>query len=117
MWKKFNLQTKKNIVNKKVHYFEHSGFSYPLTKQLIFDGRKNKIINNKINLKIPITLLHGNKDDVVPLAFSKKILKVCKKSKKKMVIIKNGNHRLSRKSDLKKICSELNYIIKNNLMS
>ena len=25
-----------------------------LTKQLIFDGRKNKILNNKINLKIPI---------------------------------------------------------------
>jgi len=117
IWKKFNFKTKSNTIKKKIHYFEHSGFSYPLTKQLIFDGRKNKVINNKINLKIPITLLHGNKDDVVPLIFSKRILKVCKKSQKKLVIIKNGNHRLSRKKDLKKICSELNYIIKSNLSS
>ena len=29
-----------------------------------------------------------------------------------LIIIKNGEHRLSRKSDLKKICSELNIIAK-----
>ena len=50
-------------------------FAYPLTKQLIFDGRKNKILNNKINLKIPIVLFHGNKDEVVPLSFFKKNFK------------------------------------------
>ena len=36
-------------------------FIYPITKQLIFDGRKNKVLNNKINLKIPITFFHGKK--------------------------------------------------------
>ena len=51
------------------------------------------------------------KDDVVPLIFSKKILKIFKKSKKKLIKIKNGNHSLSRKSDLKKLCRELKNII------
>ena len=113
MWKKFSKKIKKIIITNKIYNFEHSGFIYPITKQLIFDSKKNKVLNNKINLNIPIVLFHGLKDKVVPLKFSRKILKTCKKSKKKFIKIKNGDHSLSRKSDLKKICHELNYIVKN----
>ena len=59
-----------------------------------------------------MVLFHGTNDEVVPINFSKKIFNICKKSKKKLFIIKNGDHSLSRKSDLKKICNELNYMIK-----
>jgi len=113
MWKKFSKKIKKIIMTKKIYHLDHGGFIYPITKQLIFDGRKNKVLNNKINLKIPIVLFHGTKYEVVPLNLSKKILKICKKSKKKMIKIKNGDHSLSRKSDLKKICNELNYMLRN----
>jgi len=112
MWKKFDKKIKKIIIKKKIYYLEIDKFVYPITKQLIYDGRKNKVLNNKINLKIPITLFHGTNDKVVPMKFSKKILKICKKSKKKLVRVKNGDHSLSRKKDLRKICSELNQIIK-----
>jgi len=115
MWKKFSRKTKKIILSKKIYYLEHGGFTYPLTKQLIFDGRKNRVLNNKINLGIPIVLLHGLNDKVVPLNVSKKILKICKKSKKKLIKIKNGEHSLSRKSDLKKICKELNCMISDHI--
>ena len=114
MWKKFSKKIKKTIVDKKIYNLNYGGFTYPLTKQLIFDGRKNKVLNSKINLKIPIVLFHGLKDKVVPLKVSKKILRICKKSDKKLVIIKNGDHSLSRKSDLKKICNELNLMIFNH---
>ena len=113
MWRKFSKKIKKIIIKKKIYHLEHGKFTYPLTKQLIFNGRKNKIFNNKIDLKIPIVLFHGSNDEVVPLNFSKKILKICKKSQKKLIKIKNGDHSLSRKNDLKKICKELNYMIKN----
>ena len=113
MWKKFNKKIKKVIMDKKIYYLKHGKFTYPLTKQLIIDGRKNKVQNNKINLKIPIVLFHGKNDEVVPLNFSRKILRIFKKSKKKLIIIKNGDHSLSRKSDLKKICNELNHMVKN----
>ena len=83
MWKKFNKKIKKTIIAKKIYHLDHGEFVYPITKQLIFDGRKNKVLNNKINLKIPIVLFHGTNDEVVPLNFSKKIFKICKKSKKK----------------------------------
>ena len=113
MWKKFDKKIKKIIIIKKIYNLDRGEFVYPLTKQLIFDGRKNKVLNSKINLPINITLFHGLKDKVVPVKFSRKILKVCKKSKKKLIKVKNGNHSLSRKSDLKKICKELNNIVFN----
>ena len=115
MWKKFTKKIKKTIMNKKIYYLEHGGFIYPLTKQLILDGRKNKVLNNKINLRISIVLFHGTKDKVVPVSFSKKIFKIINKSKKKLIKIKNGDHSLSRKNDLKKICNELNKMIKDPL--
>ena len=111
MWKKFSRKIKNIILSKRIYHLEYADFTYPLTKQLIFDGRKNKVLNNKINLDIPITLFHGTNDKIVPLNFSKKIFKICKKSKKKLIKIKNGEHSLSRKTDLKKICKELNYLI------
>ena len=116
MWKKFNNKIKKTIMTKKIYYLEHGEFTYPLTEQLILDGRKNKVLNNKINLNIPIVLFHGTNDEVVPLNFSRKILKIFKKSKKKLIKIKNGDHSLSRKNDLKKICNELNHMINDYLL-
>ena len=83
MWKKFNKKVKKEIMTKKIYHLDHGDFTYPLTKQLILDGRKNKIFNKRIIMKIPITLFHVLKDEVVPLVFSRKILKIFKKSKKK----------------------------------
>ena len=102
-------------MTKKIYYVKKDGWTYPITKQLILDGRKNKVLNNKINLKIPMVLFHGVSDTVVPLVISKKILKICSKSKKKFIKIKSGEHSLSRKSDLKKICNELNLMIYNKL--
>jgi len=112
MWKKFNKKIKKTIMSKKIYHLEHGEFTYPLTRQLILDGRKNKVLNNKINLKIPVVLFHGTNDKVVPIKFSRKILKIFNKSKKKLIKIKHGDHSLSKKNDLKKICYELNHMLK-----
>ena len=80
MWKKFNKKIKKTILKNKIYNLEHGGYIYPLTKQLIFDGKKNKVLNKKIYLKIPVSMFHGSKDEVVPINFSKKILKIFPKA-------------------------------------
>ncbi len=113
MWKKFSKKIKKNIIKNKIYNVQAGDHIYPITKQLIFDGRKNKVLNNRINLKISMTLFHGLKDKIVPISFSRKIFKICKNSKRKLIIVKNGDHSLSKKSDLKKICNELNHMIFN----
>ena len=92
---------------------KNGGYEYPITLQLIKDGRKNKVLHKKINSKINITIIHGQKDEVVPISFSRLVLKVFIKAKKKIVIIKNGDHSLSSQRPLGKIIKELNTIIKN----
>ena len=111
---KFQQKGKKIIFKKKIYYLKNDYEKpYPITKNLIIDGRKNKILNKKIDTKIPVILFHGLKDKTVPLNFSKKVFKLFKTSNRKIIKIKDGNHSLSRKKDLKKICSELGKIIAN----
>ena len=111
MWKKFTKKMKTEIIKKGIYYLKHGDYEYPITLQLINDGRKNKVLNKKTNLKINVTMIHGKKDEVVPVSYSKKVLKIFKKAKKKLVIIKNGDHSLSKKKYLKIILKELKLII------
>ncbi len=57
--------------------------------------------------------MHGKKDEVVPVIYSRKILKIFPNANKKLIIIKNGDHSLSNKKNLKKITLELNKIVSN----
>jgi pimeloyl-ACP methyl ester carboxylesterase len=111
MWKKFTKKMKDETIKRGIYKLKHGNYEYPITYQLIKDGRKNKILNKKINSKINVTVIHGAKDDVVPVIYSRKVLKIFTKAKKKLVIVKNGDHSLSNKKGLKKIVSELKKII------
>jgi len=113
MWKKFTKKMKDITIKKGIYNLKHGNYEYPITYQLIKDGRKNKILNKKILSNINITMIHGNKDEVVPLSYSKKVLKIFNKAKKKLVIIKNGDHSLSSKPGLKRIVLELDKIVSN----
>jgi len=113
MWKKFTNKIKKEIIKNGIYNLKHGDYEYPITYQLIKDGKKNKVLNKKINSKINITMIHGSKDEVVPINYSRKILKLFTKAKKKLIIFKNGNHSLSNKTQLKKINVELSKIISN----
>ena len=113
MWNKFPKKIKNEIFTKGISIIEKGSYKYPITYQLIKDGRKNKVLSKKIKSSIQITMIHGQKDEVVPITFSKKVLNNFVGSKNKLLIIKNGDHSLSNKKFLKKIIKELNKIIIN----
>jgi alpha-beta hydrolase superfamily lysophospholipase len=113
IWKKFTKKMKKEIIKNGIYNLKHGSYEYPITYQLIIDGKKNRILNKKINSKINVTMIHGSRDEVVPVNYSKKVLKIFPKAKKKLIIIKNGDHSLSNKNGLKKINIELNKIVSN----
>jgi len=113
MWKKFTKKMKSETIKKGIYNLKHGDYEYPITHQLIKDGRKNKILNKKIRSRIDVTVIHGSKDEVVPQSYSKKVLKIFSKAKKRLVIIKNGDHSLSSKQDLKRIEIELHKIVSN----
>ncbi len=113
MWKKFTKKMKNETIKKGIYQLKHGNYEYPITYQLIKDGRKNRILNQKIKSKIDVVMIHGSKDEAVPQVYSKKVLKIFNNAKKKLVIIKNGDHSLSSKKGLKKIILELNKIVSN----
>ncbi len=111
MWKKFTKKMKSETIQKGIIQLKHGNYEYPISLQLIKDGRKNRVLNKRINTKISVTMVHGQKDEVVPVSYSRKVLKIFKKAKKKLVIIKNGDHSLSSQRWLKIIIKELKLII------
>ncbi len=120
MWKKFTNKIKKEIVSKGISIISHGGSKfkqkqnqYPITYQLIKDGRKNKILSKKIKSRIKVIMVHGSKDEVVPVSFSRKVLSIFQNAQKKLVVIKNGDHSLSNQAPLKKIIKELESIVKD----
>jgi len=113
MWNKFTEKKKRELLKSGKILIKNGSYEYPISLQLIKDGRKNKILHKKIKSKINVTTIHGQKDEVVPVNFSRLVLKVFSKAKKKAVILKNGDHSLSSQNSLKKIVKELNAIVKD----
>ncbi|NCW36805.1 MAG: alpha/beta hydrolase [Proteobacteria bacterium] len=111
MWKKFTKKMKQETQKKGIYHLKHGNYEYPITYQLIKDGRKNRVLNKPINIETRVTMVHGEKDEVVPVSYSKKVLKIFPKAQKKLIVIKNGDHSLSSKKWLKIITKELKSFI------
>jgi len=113
MWNKFSKKIKQEILKKGICNVKHGDYEYPITLQFIKDGLKNKILSKKNSINTNIIMFHGEKDEVVPVSFSKKVLSLFPNAQKKLVIIKNGDHSLSNLIYLKKITKELNRVIED----
>ena len=114
MWKKFNKKIKYEIIKNKVCKIKIENYEYMISHQLIKDGKKNKnkVLNKKIKSNIYVTMIHGKKDEVVPVHYSKKVLNIFTQAEKKLKIVKKGDHSLSSNKNLKLIIKELNLIVK-----
>jgi esterase/lipase len=111
MWNKFSKKMKNEIKKNGIVNLKHGDYEYPITLQLIKDGRKNKVLNKRIYQNLNVTMIHGSKDKSVPVSYSRKVLKIFINAKKKLVIVKNGDHSLSSPKWLKLLKKELRLII------
>ena len=115
MWNKLPKNIKNEILKKGIANIKNAQYEYPITYQLIKDGRKNKVFSKKISSYIQVSMFHGKKDEVVPISFSRKVLSIFSKAKKNLFIIKKGDHSLSDTQSLKLIKKQLTRIVKNIL--
>jgi len=111
MWNKFSKKMKKDIKKNGIINLKHGNYEYPISLQLIKDGKKNRVLNKKIYHQLNVTMVHGRKDESVPVSYSRKVLKIFKNSKKRLVIVENGDHSLSSPKWLKILKKELKIII------
>ena len=91
MWNKFSKKVKNEIKKKGLAIINHGDktkYQYPISHQLIKDGRKNRVFSKKIFKKIQISMFHGKNDEVVPVSFSRKVLSIFKQAKKNWLLLK-----------------------------
>ena len=90
---------------------EYSDQPYIITKEMIEDGNRNRILNSLIKLNIPVSLIHGQADKDVPWSQSLKLMEMITSDDVELILIKGGDHRLSNKDNLRRIIS----VIKNRI--
>ncbi len=72
----------------------------PVTAALIADGRTRLLLDRPIPLHCPVRLLHGQRDPDVPWQTALRLAERLQSDDVQVMLIKDGDHRLSRPSDL-----------------
>jgi pimeloyl-ACP methyl ester carboxylesterase len=76
------------------------GEPYAITRALIEDGRTQTLLDGPIALDCPIRLLHGQRDPDVPWETALRIAERVTGEDVRIILVKDGDHRLSRQQDL-----------------
>jgi pimeloyl-ACP methyl ester carboxylesterase len=79
------------------------GADLPITLALIEEGRKHLLLDRPIELGCPVRLLHGMADPDVPWRWSLRIAEKIAGPDIVVTLVKDGDHRLSRDADLRRI--------------
>lgn len=102
MWEIFSKEQKKKIKQERMIYDETAppGEQAPVTLRLIEEARGHLILREPIPLLCPIRLLQGMEDRDVPWTYAPRIADTVQSKDARIVLIKDGDHRLSRTQDL-----------------
>jgi len=84
---------------------------YAISRGLIEDGRKNLVLRGPIPLGCPVRLVHGQRDESVPWQTSLRLAEKISSDDIDVILIKGGDHRLSRPQDLQRLCGTLDELI------
>nr|WP_255466886.1 alpha/beta hydrolase [Roseicella aquatilis] len=76
------------------------GDPYPITRALLEDGRAHLLLHGPVPIATPVRLLHGQGDPDVPWDLSLRIAERVTGPDVQVMLVKDGDHRLSRPQDL-----------------
>jgi len=101
MWTQFTKDQQAVLDSGKILEFSRGECKYNVIKTFIEDGRKHLMLGKKIPIDVPVYLLHGLNDDVVPVQMSLKIAEQLDSQDVQVIISKSSDHRMSQERDLK----------------
>ena len=84
---------------------------YPLTRRMIEDGRRHRVLEEPWSPGCPVHLLHGMRDPDVPWRESAAIAEALRGAPVRATLIPDGDHRLSRDSDLDRLEGALDRVV------
>jgi alpha-beta hydrolase superfamily lysophospholipase len=84
---------------------------YLTTRTFWESGEALKLLEDEIALDCPVRLLHGLADPDVPFAVSLRLAERLRSSDVQTILIKDGDHRLSREADLALLIATLAHLL------
>jgi pimeloyl-ACP methyl ester carboxylesterase len=114
LWPRMTDEARRQVEEEGVWYrpSEYDLEPYPITKALIEEGRNNLLMPGPIPFYGPVRLIHGMRDEAVPWEHSLKIADAVASDDVELSLVKDGEHRLSRNSDLDRLISTVQNVIK-----
>ncbi|MET4118894.1 pimeloyl-ACP methyl ester carboxylesterase [Bradyrhizobium sp. JR1.5] len=106
MWKNFSAAVKKEIETKGVWLRPSDygdGSPYPITRNLIEEGRNHLVLGSAIDLGCPVRILQGAQDPDVPWQHAFALTHRLPADDVVLTMIQDGDHRLSRPQDIARI--------------
>lgn len=90
---------------------------YRITQKLIEDGRKQCLLDGKLDLKMPIRLIQGILDEDVPWSTAARIMENVSSDDVEVTYVKSGDHRLSEPHDLARLERTLSGLLDQPVIS
>jgi len=106
MWKNFPAKVKAEIETKGVWLRPSEyddGSPYPITRNLIEEGRNHLMLGSAIDIGCPVRILQGAKDPDVPWQHAFALTHRLPADDVVLTLIQDGDHRLSRPQDIARI--------------
>jgi pimeloyl-ACP methyl ester carboxylesterase len=101
MWRRFPAEVRAAIMAQGAVRVpsEYAGEGYLITRKLIEEGRQH-LLGERIALDCPVRLLHGMADRDVPWQTSLALADRLTGRDVQLILVRDGDHRLSREADL-----------------
>jgi pimeloyl-ACP methyl ester carboxylesterase len=87
------------------------GTPTPITRQLLEDGARHLVLRKPLPIRCPVHLLHGQEDPDVPWTTSLRLAAALESPAVTVELVKDGDHRLSREADLRRITTALDRVL------
>src|SRR5690606_12959247 len=79
----------------------------PITRELLEDGARWSILPGPVNIDAPVRILQGGEDDAVPWTHALELANAMNSRDVVFTLIKDGDHRLSRPEDIRRLIQAL----------
>jgi len=114
MWATFTALQRQDLLEKGAVLVAdpmNPGAEWPIRRALIEDGRNRLLLCDLINLTCPVRLIHGQKDADVPWRTSLKLAECLIGDDVEVLLVKNGDHRMSQPQDLERLCRVVGEVV------
>ncbi len=97
MWDRFSDRARAKLESEGLIYdpSEYDPEGYPITQNLILDGREHLVLGDTIDISVPVRILHGQQDTAVPWQLSLEFAESLATDDVELHFLKSGDHRLS----------------------